>query len=121
MKQLTYLIGLISAMSLSAGWVFSLMHWPGASQLAIYGFLGFAFLFMPLFAFDYSKIEIQPTLQKKLKLGLGVASILIVALSIVFKLLQLQGAEIILILGAGLFVFGFLPFLFFGMYKKSVS
>lgn len=121
MKQLTYLIGLVSTMSFSTGWVFSMVHWPGASQLSIYGYLCFAFIFMPLFAFDYFKINVKREKSEKLMLGLGLAGTVAVALSVVFKLLHLQGAELMLLLGAGLFVFGFLPFLFFGMYKKFVS
>jgi hypothetical protein len=33
----------------------------------------------------------------------------------------LQGADLLLMLGAFVFAFGFLPFYFFTMYKKSIA
>jgi hypothetical protein len=60
-------------------------------------------------------------LSDKLKFILGSISRLVMAIAIAFKILHLPGADQLLILGTGLFTFGFLPFLFFSMYKKSIS
>lgn len=57
----------------------------------------------------------------KLKVILGSFSALIVGLAGVFKVLHLQWADHLLLGGMLLFTFGFLPFLFFRMYKKSIS
>ncbi len=125
MKRVMYLVGLLSSMSFVLGTISAFMFWPGgwsgASELSIYGLFGFAFIFVPMLAYDYFKVNIQRALSEKLKIGLGVASALPIALSVVFKLLHLQGVQFLMLLGTGLFVFGFLPFLFFTMYKKSVS
>lgn len=121
MKKVMYSIGLLSAMSFVLGWLFGILHKPGAYQLSIYGFLIFVFVFVPLLAIDRYKTNIRWVLSEKLKFSLGLVSGLIVATSILFKIMHLPGAEGLMILGTGLFVFGFLPFLFFTMYKKSVS
>jgi hypothetical protein len=121
MKKVMYFIGLLSAMSFVLGWTFGMMHWPGATQLSIGGFLGFIFVFIPLSAMDYFKTKIHRALTEKLRLSLGILSALTVAAAVIFKLLHLRGADILLLSGAGLFIFGFLPFLFFTMYRKSVT
>src|SRR6187549_709226 len=46
MKKFMYLIGLLSTMSMSIGFAFSLLHMPGAFQLLSYGFLTFALVFL---------------------------------------------------------------------------
>jgi hypothetical protein len=121
MKRFMYFIGLVSAMAFVLGWTFGMMHWPGATELSIVGFLGFVFIFIPLNTIDYFKTKIRSVLSEKLRLVIGIASAVSVASAIVFKLLHLPGADVLLLSGAFLFTFGFLPFLFFNMYKKSVS
>ncbi|MBX2962376.1 MAG: hypothetical protein KF687_07685 [Cyclobacteriaceae bacterium] len=121
MKRLTYTIGLLSSMSFMLGWSFGMLHWLGARELSIFGFLGFVFLYVPLLAFDRYKSNIRWLLSDKLKFILGAVSGLILAVAILFKIMHLQGADQLLILGTGFFTFGFLPFLFFTMYKKSIS
>lgn len=121
MKKLTYSIGLLSVMSFVLGWACGMLHWAGARELSIAGFLGFIFLYVPLLAFDRYKTNIRWLLSDKLKFILGSISGLVMATAIAFKILHLPGADQLLILGTVLFTFGFLPFLFFTMYKKSIS
>lgn len=121
MKKITYSIGLLSAMTFVLGWCFGMLHWLGARELSIAGFLGFIFIYVPLLAVDRYKSNIRWLLSDKLKFILGAISGLILAFAIAFKILHLPGADQLLLSGTGLFVFGFLPFLFFTMYKKSIS
>ncbi len=121
MKKVLYSIGALSVMSFVLGWTFGMLHWLGARELSIGGFLGFVFLYVPLLAIDRYKTKIRWMLSDKLKFILGSISGLSMAIAIAFKILHLPGADQLLILGTGLFTFGFLPFLFFTMYKKSIS
>ena len=121
MKKLMYIIGLLSAISLSMGFLFKLLHWPGGGYMATFGFLGFVLLFMPMLAIDRYKLTLNKALSEKLKIILGFTSAAITGLAVLFKTLHLQGADILLVLGIILFSLGFLPFLFFRMYKKSVG
>src|SRR6187402_2194641 len=121
MKKLMYSIGLLSAMTFVLGWLFGMMHWPGTTVLSISGFLGFSLIFIPLYTIDYFKVNIHRALTEKLRLSIGILSAFIIATAVIFKLLHLRGADLLLISGTGLFIFGFLPFLFFSLYKKSIS
>lgn len=89
--------------------------------MATFGFLGFVLLFMPMLAIDRYKLTLNKALSEKLKIILGFTSAAITGLAVLFKILHLQGADILLVLGIILFSLGFLPFLFFRMYKKSVG
>jgi hypothetical protein len=121
MKKAIYSIGLASAIAMSIGLMFKFMRWPGADQLITYGFLGFSLLFVPMAFADHFKVKQQASLPEKLRILFGMLSAAATALSVTLKLFHLPGADYLLLIGAMLFSFGFLPFLFFGLYKKSVS
>ena len=121
MKMFMYFIGLITSMSISIGWLFKVLNWPGGDKLFTYGFLGFVLLFLPMLAIERYKLTFNEALSEKLKISLGFASAIITGLAVLFKLMGLQGASMLLIFGACLFSFGFLPFFFFRMYRKAVQ
>ncbi len=121
MKKLIYAAGLLSAMTFTTGWTFGVLRLPGTTYLQLYGFIGFAFVFLPLLAMDHYNALIRETLSEKLKFIFGMTSGVLVGVSALMKLMHLQGTNWFLVAGAVLFVFGFLPFLFFTLYKKSVS
>lgn len=121
MKKLMYAIGFMGSISLTAGVTFVLLRMPLGTELFTIGFLTLLLLFIPLVAIDRYKVAISKAVSVKLKIVLGVLSAVITGLSGLFKLMHLQGAEVILMLEAFVFAFGFLTFYFFTMYKKSVS
>lgn len=121
MKKLMYSIGFIGASSLTVGLTFKLMHFPMANILSTSGLAMLLLIFMPLFALDHYKVAISKNISEKMKFIFGFSSIAIIGVAIFFKYFHLMGAGVLLVLGAFLFAFGFLPFLFFTMYKKSVS
>jgi hypothetical protein len=119
MKKIMYAIGLVSAMTVCIGWTFKILHWKMGPELSSYGIMGF-FVFLSMIAIDNYKYSLNKALSEKLKIILGLLSALVLGTSIIFKLMHLSGADLLLLLGACLFSFGFLPFLFFTMYKKSL-
>lgn len=121
MKKLIYSTGFIGALTLTVGTTFKLMHFPMANILFLSGFTLLLLVFFPLLGIDRYKVAISKSMTEKLKIIIGVSAALIVGLSGVFKFFHLQGASVLMVLGAFIFAFGFLPFLFFTMYKKSVS
>ncbi|WP_299184512.1 hypothetical protein [uncultured Aquimarina sp.] len=121
MKKLMYFIGFIGALTLTAGVVFKILWYPGANKLFITGFLLLLLIFVPMLAIDRYKVAIAKTLSERLKIVLGCVSGVIVGLSGLFKLMHWMGAEVLLLAGSFLFVVGYLPFLFFTMYKKSLA
>ncbi|SEL81510.1 hypothetical protein SAMN04487910_3340 [Aquimarina amphilecti] len=120
MKKLMYFIGFIGSLTLTAGIVFKMLWYPGANNLFITGFLLLLLIFVPMLAIDKYKVAIARTLSERLKIVLGCVSGVIVGLSGLFKLMHWMGAEVLLLAGAFIFVVGYLPFLFFTMYRKSL-
>ncbi len=121
MKKLMYLVGFLGAITLTAGVTLKLLNIPWGYELFSVGFLTLLLGFIPLLALDRYKVAISKALTERLKIILGAAAAVMVGLSGVFKILHLQGAEALLMLGAIVFAVGFLPFFFFTMYKRSVS
>ena len=121
MKKVMYSIGVVGALSLTAGVVFKLFWYPGANTLFTIGMVTLLLIFIPLVAFDHYKVAISKTLSERLKIILGAVAAVIAGITGIFKMLHLQGADILLGVTAIVFCFGFLPFLFFTMYKKSIS
>ena len=121
MKKLMYLMGLLSTISMSVGWTFKLLHLPGGNELIIGGGLGFSLLFLPMLAIDYFKVKINLALSERLRFVMGCISAVLLSLAWTFKLAHLNGADLLLIAGTMVLSLGFLPFLFFNMYKKSIS
>lgn len=121
MKKLMYLVGLGSSIALAMGICFKLLHWPGGDELVTYGFISFTLLFLPMTMIDRFKVKIQKSLSERLRFILGAVSAIFTGLAVVMKILHLQGADYMLLGGAVLFSFGFLPFLFFTNYRKAVG
>ncbi len=121
MKKIMYSIGLITSIAMTMGILAKLLHWPGAEELFTYGFVGFLLLFLPMLAIDRYKHNLSKSLSEKLRIGLGYLSAFLIVFSIAFKLFHLEGANLLLLSGMCVFSFGFLPFFFFNMYKKSVA
>lgn len=121
MKKITYSIGFFSALIFTVGETFKLLHWPGATRLYIAGFLMLLLVFIPLLILDKYKNGSIGEGYKRLKIILGGLASIITGFSGLFKLMHLQGADILLLLGAFVFAVGFLPLFFYSMYKKSMN
>jgi len=121
MKKLIYSVGFLGAASLSLGMLFKLMFWPMANILSISGVVTLLLVFVPLVALDRYKYEVSKALSARFKFFAGIAAAVLVGLSILFKTFHLMGAGVMLVTGVFIFVFGYLPFLFFSLYKKSTS
>jgi hypothetical protein len=121
MKKIMYSIGLIGAAAISLGWLFKILHWPGGDELFNYGFFAFLLLFIPMLAIDRYKVNLRKALSEKLRIILGFSSAFLVGLALAFKFMNVTGADYILVAGFLIFTFGFLPFLFFTLYRKSIS
>ncbi|MEM9987114.1 MAG: hypothetical protein AAF804_18625 [Bacteroidota bacterium] len=121
MKKLMYSIGFLGSLTLTAGVTFKLLRLPYATELFTVGFLTLLLVFIPLLAIDRYKVALSKALSVRLKIILGAVAAGVTGLSGLFKLLHLQGADLLLMLGALVFAFGFLPFYYFTMYQQSVD
>jgi len=121
MKKIMYGVGLITAISMTIGLTFKILHMPGADELFNFGFFGFTLIFLPMLTMDRFKQNLHRALSERLRLVLGFLSAVLIGTSVLFKTFHYQGADVVLLVGISFFSFGFLPFLFFSMYKKSIS
>lgn len=121
MKRLTYLSGYLFSVTWIAGALFKILHLPGASMMLSIGGIGLAFIFFPLLIVNRYKSITREVLSERLKWIFGGISLLLLILSISMKFLHLMGAGELLAISFLFFGFGFLPFFFFRMYKKSVE
>ncbi|CAN5257187.1 hypothetical protein BH23BAC1_BH23BAC1_18410 [soil metagenome] len=121
MKIMMYMIGLLSSMAMAIGFTFSLLQWPGSFPLSLPGLVFFSFVFIPMLAISqYHGIRKKDFIEK-LSISFGYASALLFGIAVIFKTMHLQFAEFILLVSMIIFAFGFLPFLFFRIYKKAIS
>jgi len=120
MKKLMYLIGLLGSIALTAGITFKLLWFPGANVLLVLGFFSLLFGFIPMYTIDRYKVAISKAISERMKIILGAVAVIIIGAAVLFKIMHFQGANVLLVLGAFVFAFGFLPFWFFTMYKKAI-
>lgn len=111
--------GLLFSMTMSLGFLFKIMHWPGANMLLISGTLGLGLIFLPLLTTYHYRQKAHQLMSEKMKTLLGLISGVLFSLSVLFKQFHLMGAEMLFVSSMVIFTFGFLPFLFFRMYKKT--
>jgi len=121
MKKVMYLVGLASSISMSMGLVMKYLHWAGSQELTIYGFLTFVLIFVPMVVIDRFKVQMQSALSDRIRIIMGTISLCLISLGILLKIFHLEGANISVLVAAVFFSFGYLPFQFFTMYKKSVA
>ncbi|MEQ9303301.1 MAG: hypothetical protein RJQ14_05240 [Marinoscillum sp.] len=121
MKRFTYLSGFVFSMGFSFGCLFKIMHWPWANMMMSIGLIGAAFVFVPMLLINKYKTVLHSVLSEKMKWVFGVISLLLLVASAIFKINHLMGANVLLMSAFLIFGFGFLPFLFFRMYKQSIE
>lgn len=121
MKRLTYISGFVFSAAFTFGLFFKLLHLPGASMLLLIGTFGLAFIFVPLILINRYKSLVHEVLSERMKWIFGLLSLLLFITSTFMKLQHILGANVILGVSFLIFGFGFLPFLFFTMYKESVE
>lgn len=121
MKKFMYIIGFVTTVGMTMGFTFKILHLAGSEELFNFGFIGFALIFLPMMAVDRLKQNIYKALSEKLRMVFGFASALTLGLAVMFKLFHYNYANEMLLIGISVFSFGFLPFLFFSLYKKSIA
>ena len=121
MKRITYISGFIFSLATTFGAFLKFLHQPGAAMLLFIGMTGFAAIFIPLVLINHLKSTLNQHLSEKFKWIFGAVSITLFCMGVLFKIMHLPGAIILLAGGVLFFGVGFLPFLFFRMYRHSIE
>jgi hypothetical protein len=104
------------------GLMMKFLHMPGGEELINFGFLGFALLFLPMLTVSRYKENPGKLSYEKIKIVFGFLSALFTGLAVLFKMtVEIEIATIMLMTGASVFAFGFLPLQFLTMYRKSIK
>ncbi len=120
MKKIMFFIGFVGAFTLTMGTTFKWLHWPGGDELFMSGFLTLTLLYAPLIAIDSYKVPLSRALSQKLRITIGLLSVLSIGIGALLKISGLFGGDFLLLGGSVVFAIGFLPFHFFTLYKRSI-
>lgn len=121
MKKVTFLSGFIFSATFTIGAGLKVLHLPGAGVLLVLGMAGLVGIFLPMLIINHFKRNLKTLMSEKIQWILGSLSISMMTMGSVFKAMHWQGAGMLLSLGILLFVFGFLPVLFFKLYRQSLQ
>lgn len=121
MKRIMFFIGFVGAFTLTMGTTFKWLHWPSGDELFMGGFLTLTLLYAPLIAIDSYKVPLSRALSQKLKIAIGLLSVLSIGIGALLKVSGLFGGDFLLLGGSVVFAIGFLPFHFFTLYKRSIA
>ncbi len=111
MKKAMIVSGTISAMFLTIGLLFKLLHWPGASISLILGIGLLSILFLPLMF--VLKIKEKQQGKDRLIIGIGTLCGILISLGILFKVMHWPGANLVMQGSIAIMLLLFLPLYFF--------
>lgn len=119
MKKMMYLTGFLSAMFIASGFLFRILHWPGALAIS---FLGYAFLFLCCIIIVANRYvnKTQTKRNDLLRFYAGSLTALFISVGSMFKGLHWPGANMITLIGFLFLVFAYLPAFFYHAYKSSI-
>jgi hypothetical protein len=122
--KLKYVFGYIGLALFLTGVVLELLHWPGSEIILILSVFIFNFGFLPFLFYrihkKFEKKEDPESKTNKFKYIFGVIGVALFLTASVFKLLHYPGPVVLLVSSVFIINFGFLPLLFYQMYKRSM-
>jgi hypothetical protein len=121
MKQVLYLSAYLSAASIIITTYLSLTHNPASAIALMVSALILLVLFIPSFFLNQYKRELSKTISNKLMFIFGFFGIAIFLISVVFKISHWPGAKVLFLASIAIVNLVYFPFLFFKMYRKSIS
>ena len=120
MSKSVFVLGFLSSFFVGMGFFFKTMHWPGATVLL---FSGFATLLVTLLStlVYFAKFLPRKPYSFWLRTGAGLASLMLISIGFMFKIMHWPGAGIMYTLGTLVFNIMFLPLFFYYLYKHGFS
>lgn len=119
MKNFTYIFGLTSALLTIIGVFFKKMHWPGASILVTVGIALVVLVFLPLYFIASQKEQVEK--KNPIYALVGYITIALLLAGALFKIMHWPGAGIMLQVGTGFMIVGFIPLYVVNVFQKSGS
>jgi len=117
MKNFTYIFGLSSALLTIIGAFFKKMHWPGASILVTVGIVLIVLVFLPLYFITKQREQVEK--KNPVYAIVGYLTIALLLAGALFKLMHWPGSGLVLQLGTGLLVVGFIPLYVVNVFQRG--
>ncbi|GAA0877165.1 hypothetical protein GCM10009119_01330 [Algoriphagus jejuensis] len=108
-------------MSMTIGWLFKYLNWKAGGDMLTFGMICFLLLFLPMLAINRYKMNLGRALSENIKSILGFSGAIVTGLGIILRTSGMQHGSLLVVIGILIIAFGFLPFLFFRMYRKSIE
>lgn len=119
MKNFTYIFGLSSALLTILGAFFKKMHWPGASILLTVGIVLIVLVFLPLYFITNQREQVEK--KNPVYAIVGYLTIALLLAGALFKIMHWPGSALVLQLGMGFLVIGFIPLYVVNVFQRSGS
>ena len=121
MKKALYITGFIASLFITTSFLFKALHWPGAGVSLLVSAVVLIFILLPLVLLYFYRKEFSNYISYKLKYVFGYLGVALLLSAVVIKLLHWPGSGIVFLFSVAIINFGFLPFLFYRIYKKSAA
>lgn len=108
-------------MMVAVGFLLKILHLMLSNELMLVGMSGFVVVFLPLLLKMRVSRQTQTPSSERIKDILGFISAFMLSAGGIMKIVHATGANETLLLGTVVFSFGYLPFLFLTMYRKSIA
>ncbi|MFH0757178.1 MAG: hypothetical protein V2B15_07825 [Bacteroidota bacterium] len=117
MKNFTYVFGLSSALLAIVGAFFKRMHWPGAGILITVGIVLVVLVFLPLYFITSHREQVEK--KNPIYAIVGYLTIALLLAGALFKLMHWPGAGMMIQVGIGFLIVGFIPLYVVNAFQKG--
>jgi hypothetical protein len=117
MKNFTYLFGLSSALLTIVGAFFKRMHWPAAGILITVGIALVVLVFLPLYFVTNHREQVEK--KNPIYAIVGYLTLALLLTSALFKIMHWPGTSIMIQVGVGFLVIGFIPLYVVNVFQRS--
>jgi len=119
MKKLLFSLGFITMVFLVTSFLFKALHWPGAGVLLVIASFVLIFVFVPLVLLYFYRKQFSKYVSYKMKYVFGYIGLALLLTGAVLKIMHWPGAGLLFMISVTVINFGFLPFMFYRLYRTS--
>jgi len=119
MKKLLFSLGFITTIFLVTSFLFKALHLPGAGVLLVLASFVLTFVFVPLVLLYFYRKQFSKYVSYKMKYVFGYIGLALLLTGAVFKIMHWPGAGLLFMISVTVINFGFLPFMFYRLYRTS--
>lgn len=120
MNRILYLGAFLAAFGETMYVLFRNQNWPGASAMLLLACAALFFMVIPAWLMQFRRNHPQMPMAKQIRFLSGLLAITLFGMGSFFKVQHWNGANIMIVLGMGIFALVFFPLFFREQYKEAV-